>query len=361
MTTSLHRNNDIIRSAGKNDMGAYKIKSIVFAALALMFSQAATAAENPTFEWRRFSIFVGTTTGGAYDTYARMLSRYIGKYLPGKPAAVLINRPGAGGLAMMNNLYASGARDGTEVGVAAPGFVIDRVLYGNQSKALFEASKFNWIGSMSQDPSVFIAWTSKGFTLKDVLAGKEMTVGTPGPGGGPWFYSRILNNLFGANLKVISGYPGIAEVLLSIENGELDGVAGTSFYSTSSLRSRWFTSGSATILVQYGKQRVKELPNVPSIFELTQDPAKLAILDVISQLDVIKFPVFAPPGVAPERIETIRKAFDDAMKDPELRAEAERQNLPLLSLSGTEAQDIVAKISNPPPDVAARLQDIYRE
>jgi tripartite-type tricarboxylate transporter receptor subunit TctC len=337
------------------------LRGCIVAGMALLSPCAAIAQDAAPFEWKRLTVFIGTTTGGGYDAYARLLARHMGKYLPGQPVATPSNRPGAGGLAMMNQLYTSGAKDGTELGVAAPGFSIDRVFYGDQSHAVFDSSKFNWIGSMAQDPSVFVAWRSKGFTLKDLLAGKPMTVGMPGPGGGPWFYSRGLNALFGTKMNIVTGYPGVAEVLLAIENGEVDGVAGTTWSGLKATRGRWFESGAAEVLLQYSKERMPDLPNVPTLSELMTNQDQRDIMGVIASLEVITRPVFAPPDIPAARVAVLREAFDKTMRDPELLAEAERMKLPIQPVTGTEAQAIVAKISAPPQTVVDKLRVIYRE
>jgi tripartite-type tricarboxylate transporter receptor subunit TctC len=322
---------------------------------------SALAADTAPYQWKNLSLYIGTTTGGGYDLYARLLARYIGKYLPGQPAVTPINRPGAGGLSLMNQFYASAAQDGTEIASAAPGFIVDRVLYGDQSHAQFDAAKFNWLGSISADPSVFMAWRSKGFTFQDVLAGRPMNVGTPGPGGSPWLYSRALNALFGTHLQIISGYPGVAQVYLAIENGELDGLAGVTWNGLTASRPNWFASNSAQILVQYTKQPLPQIPGVPMIGEFIKDQQTAEIFDVIEQLDAIKYPVFAPPNVPAERVALLRQAFDKATRDPDLLAEASRLHLPISPVAGIEMQDIVKQIADPPDAIVRRLRTIYAD
>ena len=337
-------------------------RAAAIAGIALCLAAShASAQESPAFEWKHLNVYIGTTTGGGYDAYARLLSRHIGRHLPGKPSPTPINRPGAGGLALMNQVYASGAKDGTDLAVVAPGFVLDHVFYGDQSKAMFDPVKFNWIGNMAQDPSVFVAWKSKGYNLADILAGKEMTVGMPGPGGGPWFYSRALNALFGAKLKVVSGYPGVAEVLMAIENGELDGVAGTTWSGLKATKGHWFSSNSAEVLLAYTKQRLPDLPDVPAVSEIIKNDETRSILDVISGLEAMNRPVFSPPAIPPARVATLRKAFDETAADPEFLADAKKLALPIAASSGAQVQELVGRIAAPPEAIVKRLRDIYRE
>ncbi len=336
-------------------------RAAAVAGIVLSFAASACAQESPAYEWKHLNVYIGTTTGGGFDAYARLLARHIGRHLPGKPSPTPINRPGAGGIALMNQIYATGAKDGTDIAVVAPGFVIDHVLYGDQSKAVFDPVKFNWIGNMAQDPSVFVAWKWKGFKLADILAGKEMTVGMPGPGGGPWFYSRALNALFGAKLRVVSGYPGVAEVLLAIEKGELDGVAGTTWSGLKATKGHWFSSDSAEVLLAYSKQRLPDLPEVPAVAEIIKSEETRSILDVISGLEAMNRPVFSPPGIAADRVAALRKAFDETAADPEFLADAKRMLLPIAATSGAQVQEIVGRIAAPPDAVVKRLREIYRE
>jgi tripartite-type tricarboxylate transporter receptor subunit TctC len=320
-----------------------------------------SAAEAAPYEWKNLDVYIGTTAGGGYDLYARILARYIGEYLPGRPSVTAINRPGAGGLSLMNQMYANGLKDGTDIATLSPGFIIDRVVYGDRSHAQFESDKFNWLGSISDDPNIFTAWKSKGFTFQDVLAGRPMNVGIPGPGGGPFFYSKALNALMGAKLKIISGYPGLAQVMLAVEGGELDGIAGSTWNGLKASRPNWFMSNSADVLVQYTKKRLPDLPNVPTIGEFIKDRQTAEIFDVIEQLDNIKYPVFAPPGVPKDRVAALRQAFDEATADPQMIADAKQMNLPVNPVHGVEMQDMVQRITHPPEAIVKKIQAVYAD
>ncbi len=339
----------------------WRVCALLAAAVSMQAILLAESAGAQSFEWKNLNIYIGTTSGGAYDLYARMMARYIADYLPGKPAVTAINRPGAGGLSLMNQMYANGLKDGTDIAILSPGFIIDRIVYGAQSHAQFDSNAFNWLGSISDDPNVFAVWKSKGITLQDVLAGKPMVVGMPGPGGGPFFYSKALNALMGAKMKIISGYPGLVQVMLAVEGGELDGIAGSTWTGLKASRPGWFSSNSVDILVQYTKERIPELPNVPTIGEFIKDAQTATIFDVIEQLDKIKYPVFAPPGVPADRAATLRAAFDKVVANPQFIADAAQTRLNVNPIHGPELQDIVKKISNPPDAVTKKIQEIYAD
>jgi tripartite-type tricarboxylate transporter receptor subunit TctC len=327
-------------------------------ALAIGFMAVKGAIAAP-YQWRSLTIYIGSTTGGSYDLNARILALYIGKYLPGHPTVTPENRPGAGGLSLMNQMYADGARDGTEIATLSPGFIVDRVVYGDKSQAHFNPTQFNWLGSFSNDPNVFIAWGSRHFTFKQVIAGRPMVVGMPGPGGGPWFYSLALNAVTGSKLKIISGYPGLAQVELALEGGELDGIAGTTWNGVKAAKQDWLTAHRIDVLAQYTQKRLPDLPNVPTIGEFVKEPKAAAIFDFGEQLDQIKYPFFAPPGVPADRVALLRKAFDQAMRDPGLVAAAKRARLSIDPMSGVELTGIVNQITRQPDDIVRRLRKIY--
>jgi tripartite-type tricarboxylate transporter receptor subunit TctC len=330
-------------------------------ALAIVFMTSASAARAEEIEWKRLSVFIGTTTGGSNDAYARLLARHIGKHLPGKPTVTPVNRPGAGGLTLINQMFATGATDGSEIATVAAGFVIDRVLYGDKSNARFEPMQFHWLGSLNRDLSIFVMRSGKGLTLDDVLAGKPLNVGSPGPGGPPWFYSRVLNTLLGAKMTVISGYPGMAEVLLGIENSELDGVAGVTSETVTTTRARWITSGLAKVVLQYALKRSAELQDVPAVMEIAKDPETRAVLEFLIGRDTISRPFFVPPNVPAERVALLQKAFDATVADAEFLDDARRINLAIDIVPAAEIKTIVAHLSTPEPAIAGKLRSMFQE
>jgi tripartite-type tricarboxylate transporter receptor subunit TctC len=334
---------------------------LLFAIAELIAGAGSGQANDNIADWKRLTIYIGTTTGGGNDAYVRLLARHIGDHLPGRPTVTPVNRPGAGGLSLINQMYASGAQDGSEIATVAPGFVMDRVLYGDKSHALFEPSRINWLGSLNRDISVFVVRNDKGITLSDIVAGKPINVGSPGPGGPPWFYSRALNVLMGAKMNVISGYPGMPEVLLGIANSELDGIAGVTWDTLKNTRAQWFASGYAKLILQYSEKRNAQLPDVPAVGELIQDSdAREAVL-ALTERDEISRPFFAPPNVPAERVDILRRAIDETTRDPQFQEDARRENLTIDFVTGEKAQALVARMSTPSPSVAHKLQDMFKD
>src|SRR5262245_10879317 len=207
---------------------------ILFSGLLLAgccLSHAFAAEQAVSFEHKRINLLIGfSPTGFGYDTYGRVLARYLGKYLPGNPSVVPQNRPGAGSLSLMNQTYNIGAKDGTDIALVGRGAAMDPLVSGAASGAKFDATKFNWIGSMNNEVAgFFLSDKAPAKTLNEILAGTSISVGSTGAGGDPQVFARALNGVLNTDLKAVSGYPGMNVILLGIARGELDGVLGYSW------------------------------------------------------------------------------------------------------------------------------------
>jgi len=333
---------------------------IALAAMLAATVSSATAQTGGTYEWSKLTISIGSTPSGGFDSYGRLLSRHIGKYLPGRPHVIVSNKPGAGGLIAYNYIYNLAPKDGTEIATSAPGNIIDRLLTGDKTNARFEPEKLNWLGTMNKDNVVFIVAKAKQITLKDILAGWPVEIGMAGPGGNAGTYGRALNEFLGLKLHLVAGYPGMAEVLLAFERGELDGIPAANWESMTATRREWFTSGKADVILQYGTKRLAEWPNVPIVDEiLTRDEDRQA-MNVFTKLEVISRPFFTAPDVPAERVEALRRAFEQAMRDPELIEAAKRMNLGANWASGQDVAGVVREITNPSEAAYRKIRSIAR-
>src|SRR5712691_8478126 len=199
--------------------------SVLWAAVA---GAAQAQTEPVSFAGKQIKLLIGYSPSGyGYDTYGRLLARHLGRHLPGNPAVVPQNKPGAGSLNLANYLYNAAPKDGTEIAIVGRGVALDPLLNGNASKAMFDAVKFVWLGSMNNEVSGFyIRQPGPAATLPEILAGAPLQVGATGAGGDQQVFAATLNSLLGTKLKAIGGYPGTNEILLAVERGELDGIVG---------------------------------------------------------------------------------------------------------------------------------------
>ena len=191
------------------------------------------------YRGKNLNLIVGYSAGGGYDTYARILARHLGKHIPGNPAIVVQNMPGAGSLKLANYLYNVAPKDGTTIGTFSRGMAMEPLIGG--TNAQFDATKFTWLGSGTNETSVFVVWHTAPVKTWDDIVTKPFTVGGEGSGSDPDIYALLLKNAFGAKLQLISGYPGTAEIAIALERGEVDTRASWSWSSLKALRPQWIT------------------------------------------------------------------------------------------------------------------------
>ena len=207
------------------------LRALACAALLVVCAPAHAQQQEPNFAGKQIRLLIGfSPTSYGYDTYGRLLARHLGKYLPGNPTIVPQNRPGAGSINLTSYMAHAAPADGSEIAIVGRGVALDPLLNGHASKAMFDATKFVWLGSMNNEVSGFyIRQPGPAATLRDILAGAPLQVGATGAGGDQQVFAATLNSLLGTKLKAIAGYPGTNEILLAVQRGELDGIVGYSW------------------------------------------------------------------------------------------------------------------------------------
>src|SRR5580704_10370117 len=299
------------------------------AALLSMSSATAQAqADGPpvSFAGKQIRLYLGfSPTGFGYDTYGRLLARHLGQHLPGGPSVLVLNKPGAGSLNLANYIYNVAQRDGTEIAIVGRGVAAVPMLNGNASNAMFDATRFTWLGSMNNEVSGFyVRQPGPAATLADILAGTSLKVGATGAGGDQQVFAAALNALLGTRLTTIGGYPGTNEILLAVERGELDGIVGYSWGVARSGNKDLLESGKLKIVLQLALAKHKELPDVPLVNEFVSSGDDKKVLELIFSRQSMGRPVLAPPGLDAGVVNALRQGFAEAMNDPELIAESER-------------------------------------
>jgi tripartite-type tricarboxylate transporter receptor subunit TctC len=335
--------------------------SIVAASL-LVASHASAQTDGPpvSFAGKQIRLFIGfSPTGFGYDTYGRLLARHLGNHLPGRPSIVALNKPGAGSLNLANYIYNVAPRDGSEIAIVGRGVAADPLLDGNASNAMFDATRFTWLGSMNNEVSGFyIRQPGPAATLADILAGQNLKVGATGAGGDQQVFTAALNGLLGTKLTTIGGYPGTNEILLAVERGELDGIVGYSWGVARSGNRDLLESGKLKIVMQLALGKHRDLPTVPLVTDFVTNPDDKKVLEVIFSRQSMGRPLVAPPGLDPRLVSALRAGFTAAMNDPELLAEGERTGLEINFVSGDNVQALVTGLYGSPPAVVARAQAI---
>jgi tripartite-type tricarboxylate transporter receptor subunit TctC len=320
------------------------------AALTLATPTAAPAESVADFyKGRTVELMIGYSGGGGYDVYARLLAKHMGKHIPGNPTLVPRNMPGAGSLVLANWLYNVGAKDGSVFGIIGRGTGFDPIL-GNDA-AKFDATRFNWIGSMNNEVSVCAAWHTAGITNWKQLLKQEMTVGGTGPSADTDQFPRIMNGVLNTKFRVISGYPGGNDINLAMERGEVQGRCGWSWSSVKSTRWSWFKEKKVHILLQLSLEKHEDLPNVPLITDLADTPEEKQILTLIFARQALGRPFLAPPDLPADRSAALRKAFMATLKDKEFMADANKAKLEINPIAGEAVQKIIADAAKTDPKI----------
>jgi tripartite-type tricarboxylate transporter receptor subunit TctC len=336
------------------------LRQVGLAVLAAAFAATAHAQSVESFyRGRTVTIVVGYSVGGGYDIYARVLGRHLGKHIPGNPVVVVQNMPGAGSLRAANYLYNAAPKDGTTLGVFARGMAMEPLI--GTSVTSFDSRKFAWIGSGTNDVSVCATWQSaKVKTWSDGLA-IPFTVAGEGSGSDPDIFSMMLRNVFGAKMRLVSGYPGGADMTLAIERGEVDGRCGWSWASVKLQRPDWVTGHKLNVLVQLAMQPSPELRGVPLITDLATTDRQRQIIEMVLSRQAMGRPLVAPPGTPDDRKEALRRAFDATMADPEFVSEATARGLEVNPVKGADLDKLLVALYATPPAVIAEVKAIIAE
>jgi tripartite-type tricarboxylate transporter receptor subunit TctC len=336
----------------------------LLAGAALLAAGAATAPARAQtggefYKGKEIKFIIGQPVGGGYDTYARFFARHLGHFLPGEPSVIVQNMPGAAGVVMTNSLVAQQPRDGTVVGAAA-GSISTAALFG-ASGARYDARELGWIGSLNSEVGLVVSYKTAPVKKLDDMYVTEFITGGSGATDGNVIFPRTMNQVLGMKFKVIPGYGGTTQVSLAMERGEIHGTGSWHYSSIMASKPQWLTDGSINVLVQLALKRHPKVPNVPTVIELAKTDEQRAILELVFAQQDMGRPVFAPPGLPPERLAALRAAFDAFVKDPKVQAEADQMKIELNNpMPGAEIDKLIARLHAMPKDAIQKAADAIK-
>ena len=340
-------------------ISASKFGRFAFAGLCASAAFAGTAAAQSAaefFKGKTITILIGTSAGNDYDFRGRLLSRYMGRHIPGEPQLIPRNMPGGGGVVATNYVAAVAPRDGTTLYMIMSNMMTSQAMSGQG--VTFDTRKFRWLGNTTSSPNVVNSWHTTGITRIEQTRTQELVIGAP-VGTAGVLYGTALNMVAGTKLKIVTGYPGGGEVNIAMERGEVSGRGSNSWASWKSTKPDWIREKKLNILVQVGLTRHPELADVPLLLELATNDLDRQVMAFISAETSIARAIVAPPDVPADRIEALRRAFDATMKDPEVLAESNKTSLDLSPMRGEDAQKIADGIVNATPEVIARARELF--
>jgi len=334
------------------------LSCLLMTALLLPSSISAAAADN-YYQGKTIRIVVGFSAGGGFDTYARAIARHMGKHIPGQPAIVVENMTGAGSLIAANHVYNVAKPDGLTIGHFIGGLFLGQVL--GQKGVQFDARKFEFIGAPITDHVVCAMTKASGITsVEKWLASKTpVKMGGIAPGTStPDNATRIFKAALGLPIQLVTGYKGTANVRLAAESGEIAGGC----WGWDSVKTTWrkaIESGDAVVVLQANRKNHPELPQIPQAIKLakTEDARRIIDVGIHADSDIIRTYTL-PPGTPKERVQTLRKAFDDTLKDAEFLADAKKSNLSVVPVSVEEIERDINALFKLDPGLVAKLKDL---
>jgi tripartite-type tricarboxylate transporter receptor subunit TctC len=297
---------------------------------------------------------VATSPGGGVDLIGRLVARHLKDHIPGKPNIVVQNMPGAGGNQMANNLYASGARDGTMIGAPLNGMPTNPLL--TPKVARFDPTKFTWIGSMYRSNNVAYVWHASPVQTLEALKAKEAIIGTSGPGSGSYDLSILSRDVLGLKYRIVRGYKSSTEINIAMERGEIHAQI-VGWDSLKASRPEWIHDGTIKIIGHFSLEDPEDLRPYPRIVDLAKTEADRQALRLVLARQAHGRPYFLPPGVPEARAAALRRAFDATMRDPAFLAEAKAMKVEIDPMTGEDVQALVAQVhQNTRLDVAERVR-----
>lgn len=308
------------------------------------------------FQGKTITIIVGFSPGGGYDSYARVLSRYFGRHVPGQPAVIVQNMPGASSLKAVEYLDTKAPKDGTVITAFNPGLITDSLV--NPDKIKLQFKDLGWVGSVTLDERVCYAWAATGIkSFDDLKRAKQFNLGAPAPGTSSFISSEILKNVFKIPVHQVMGYPGSAEQRLAIERGELDGDCG----SWSSIPADWISQKKINVLLRFSPNPIAGVPqDVPFIADLANDPETKSLLRMMITADVVGRPYVVSKQIPGDLLAVLRSAFDATVKDPDFVADMAKLTLPVVSpVNGQTAEQLIDSIYATSPSVVAKAKSIF--
>jgi tripartite-type tricarboxylate transporter receptor subunit TctC len=334
------------------------LKAIAAAAPILVALGAPASADSVEdfYRGKQIRFIISSATGGDYDQWSRLIIRRLGKYVPGNPTFIPQNMPGGGQIIATNYLFSTAPQDGTVIGMIGRNLPNDALL--KKEGVRFDPVKFNWLGSPELTNRVCVAMEGVPVQKAQDLFQRELLVGGAGAGTAVSTTPTLLARLLGMKFKLVEGYGSSQGVLLAMERGEVDGIC-QSLSSLRGSRPQWFESGKLKVLFNTERHTVPGL-NAPTVFDFVKAEDQRKILALYTSSVEFGRPIVAPPGVPKERVEALRRALADALKDPDLLEEAKKQAIEITYVSGPDLEMLVADLMSTPADLVEKMRELTK-
>ena len=341
-------------------MNLRKIRRLSLALLAMTTAADGAHAQDatPYFKGKTVTIVVGTSAGGGYDTYARLLGRYLGKHLPGEPTVIVTNMPGAASKAAAAYVARVAPKDGTYIAAPFATEPLDPILE-DTTGLNYDPSRVNYLGSAASDDYLCIVRSDAPATTFDDMFKTQVIMGGVAANSETGYLPIMLNNLLGTKFKVVFGYPGSREITMAMQKGEIQGMCGLGWASLTAQYPALLKNGEIKIVVQENNKGLPVLDKmgIPLSVSYAHDELRRRILEIVNSQEIYSRPYFVAAEVPADRLQLLRRAFMETWQDPDLLEDAAKMKLDIEATSGEEVQALLQKIYASPP---ALLQSVKK-
>jgi tripartite-type tricarboxylate transporter receptor subunit TctC len=325
-------------------------------AVACLAGPALAQAASDYCQGKALTLVVGSPPGGGYDSYGRLVAEHLGKFMPGRCSITVQNMPGAGSLAAANYLFQQAPGDGLTIGMIQPNLILNQAF--KDANVKYDLRKFRWIGRLATSVELTVAWRPSPVNTIEEAKAQQITLAAATANGLTAGFPRVMNAVVGTKFKIIPGYGGMAAIALALERGEVE--AG---HMTGSMllgeKHDWLTQNKLSILVQYSQTRNAAFPDVPAMVEFAQTPEQKKMLSLFAALTDIDRTVMAPPGVANDRLASLRAAFASMVQAAEFRADVKKRKMELDVLPGEGVEQLIESSLELSPSLAERAEQAW--
>jgi tripartite-type tricarboxylate transporter receptor subunit TctC len=325
------------------------------------FNSTVSAQSALYYEGKTIRIVVGSAPGGGLDTYSRVIARHMRRHIKGDPTIIVENMPGAGSLIAANHLYKAAKPDGLSIGNFIGIGVLGQIL--GRPGIEFDARRFEYIGVPARFGSVCAFTKASGITSMEqwMAANRPVKLGSTGPGGNIYEGAMILKTALNLPIQLISGYKSIGEIRLAAEAGEVDGICGVGWQS---LKPTWKTaldSGEVKVILQMVPQPLSDLPDTPLAmnFAKTEEARQLIKVGIYDPGSYV-FVYALPPATPKDRVELLRRAFQETLRDPQFIPDARKSNLEINPVAGDEVEELILGLFKLNPAIVSKLKEIFK-
>jgi tripartite-type tricarboxylate transporter receptor subunit TctC len=320
-----------------------------FAAGALLGSLIGANAADDFYKGKTITFMVGFSSGGGYDSYARLLAHHLPNHIPGAPTIIVQNMDGAGSMRAANHVYNVAPKDGTVIAAVNATLLMYQLLGGKGAQ--YDPAKLQWIGSVANSNNSVITWHASGIRTVEDAKNQEVPMAGTGTTSYANIYPTIMNAVLGTRFRVINGYTGSNLMDLAIERGEVAGRSGAALASVFSEKPDWVRDKKINFLVQIGYERDPALADVPTLGELATSERDKQIVNVVTLPTTVGYAYWLAPEVPTERLATLREAFAKTISDPNFLADAKKQNLDIKVQTGEQLEALVKAAAQTPKEV----------